>query len=146
MAMAIVAQPTRARGWIRRSAFKRSSLGCGLSGLGGGRPRSRDGEGEAGPLYVDEQRRVVRGEDASCELGFVHPVPPDVIRPSIGREADEVLASDVGRQRVILADEEVSPRRDRQIVGIGEQVTRGRFEEELERARICFLVRLALVG
>src|SRR5690606_39505656 len=93
------------------------------------------GAGHGGAHDVDEQHRAVGREGRAGELAVAgEDVAPDRIDPTIRGDALQVVA-DVARV-VVLADHQMAPGRDGQVVAHVDDPLVSAFEEQLQAAAV----------
>src|SRR5688572_25329139 len=111
-------------------------------------PGPGDGDRNARALDVYEQRLAVGRERRAGELGPVQRVPPEPRHLAFGRHAQEMLLRRVLPAGVVLAEEQVAPGGDGDVVAILAQVVVVGLDEQLElvRRRGLLLAARPLVG
>src|SRR5690349_1625520 len=79
-------------------------------------PRAGDRDRDPGIVDVDEQRAAVGREANAGQFALVQAVPREAGDLTRRRHAEDVLLGDVPLAGLILADEQVAPRRERDVV------------------------------
>src|SRR5688572_31058196 len=97
------------------------------------RPGAPDRERDPRTLHIHKQCLSVRRETGSRELASVHCILGKAVKLT-----PRIYSDDIFGTAAVLAQEQIAPRRDTDVVGCGERIGRTRFDDERE----CSLRRI----
>src|SRR5690606_19111524 len=102
-------------------------------------PRPGDGEGHAVGLRTHEQGRAVGAETTAGKLRLAQYVERQGVACPLGAHTDQTVV-----RAGVFAEDQVTPRRDDEVVGVLDQAVVVGFEVQLQSAGETFFVALAL--